>query len=165
MDLGPVEAVDAESFGEPGNRTFRLMVRAGQGTVSLWLEKQQVVGLGAAIQELLEQTPEVEESREPASQAFRGEFEVHVGSLGIGHSKARRGFVIEAGDFETAFDLSSIEFLASRGQVAALLDQIHEIVAAGRPRCVLCGTPLTGEPHLCPESNGHARLTGEHNAT
>jgi hypothetical protein len=28
------------------------------------------------------------------------------------------------------------------------------VVAAGRPRCPLCGAPIEGK-HVCPASNGH----------
>ena len=47
--LGPVDGVTAESFGEPGRRTFRLFAQTGPGRVSLWLEKEQVVMLGSAL--------------------------------------------------------------------------------------------------------------------
>jgi hypothetical protein len=39
-----------------------------------------------------------------------------------------------------------------------MASEIDGIVAGSRPRCVLCGAPLTGEPHFCPQQNGHARL-------
>jgi hypothetical protein len=39
-------------------------------------------------------------------------------------------------------------------QVGALAAKIPGIVAAGRPRCPLCGAPIEGT-HVCPLSNGH----------
>ena len=39
IDLGLVDAVDAEAIGQPGQRTFRLRARAGDQYAALWLEK------------------------------------------------------------------------------------------------------------------------------
>ena len=50
---------------------------------------------------------------------------------------------------------------ANREQMQALSRQALEVVAAGRPRCPLCNTPLTGPTHWCPRSNGHAPLPTE----
>ena len=42
----------------------------------------------------------------------------------------------------------------------ALQSNALEVVAAGRPRCPLCHTPLSapGMPHFCPPTNGHQKL-------
>ena len=38
-----------------------------------------------------------------------------------------------------------------------LVEQIADVVSAGRPRCPLCGQPLEGDgEHFCPSSNGHS---------
>lgn len=160
LDLGPVDRVRAESFGEPGQRTFRLLAQAGEGTVSLWLEKQQLAMLGAALEDLLERTPHQIETT--ASQVdtsgFVGELEVRVGSLAVGYDPDGAGFSLEAADFTSALGLSSIVLNARRDQFASLEQEISEIVSQSRPRCPLCGQPLTADPHFCPESNGHARI-------
>jgi hypothetical protein len=31
------------------------------------------------------------------------------------------------------------------------------VVAAGRPRCTMCGEPMDPEGHVCPQQNGHFR--------
>ena len=148
-----------QAFGEPGQRTFRVLAETAEGTISLWLEKEQVVRLGYYINELLERVP-VGQGDAPESDArrgFAGELEVRVGSLTIGFDADHGGFALEATDFTSAFDLTAISLLASRNQLKEMADHIEEIVAASRPRCVLCGTPLSGDSHFCPESNGHAR--------
>jgi uncharacterized repeat protein (TIGR03847 family) len=159
LDLGGVDDVHVESFGEPGQRTFRIHVQKGSGTVSLWLEKYQVTLLGSAIEELLER---VSASNRPAStdsgSTFLGELEVRAGELSLAYNEERNAFTLEAGEFESAFDLETITFQADRGQIEGVQGEIEKIVAASRPRCVLCGTPLTGEPHFCPGQNGHAKL-------
>lgn len=162
LDLGVVRDVVAESFGEPGQRTFRLVIHQGDGAVSLWLEKEQIVMLGSAVRELLRRVPP-DQGHEPADSKagnFLGELEFRVGSLAVGYDPERLGFSVEASDFVSAFDLESIRFMANRAAFERLGTQLDAIASAGRPRCPLCGRPLTGEPHFCPESNGHARLDG-----
>lgn len=160
LDLGPVESLRAESFGEPGQRTFRLLAHAGEGTVSLWLEKQQLAMLGAALEDLLERTPGGHEMTpsEPESSGFVGDLEVRVGSLAVGFDPDGAGFSLEAADFTSALGLSSIVLNARRDQFTSLEHEISEIVSQSRPRCPLCGQPLSADPHFCPESNGHARV-------
>jgi len=161
LNLGLVAAVKAESFGEPGNRTFRILAQTASGQVSLWLEKEQVVMLGSAISELLGRLPDTVggEPQNDVVEHFVGEMEVKVGALAIGFDAGREGFTLEASDFASPFPITSIHLLATRGQFDQMRDQIDTIVSASRPRCVLCGTPLTTEPHFCPESNGHAHVS------
>jgi uncharacterized repeat protein (TIGR03847 family) len=160
LDLGPVESVHAESFGEPGQRTFRLLAQTGAGTVSLWLEKQQLAMLGSALEDLLARTPEQYElpAAELETSGFVGDLEVRVGSLALGFDPEGDGFSLEAADFTSALGLSSISLRAQRDQLASLEQEISEIVSQSRPTCALCGQPLASGPHFCPESNGHARV-------
>jgi len=159
LDLGRVDDFQIESFGEPGQRTFRIHISKTGGTVSLWLEKYQVTMLGSAIEELLSRLPGTnrESVMEPGS-TFLGELEVRAGELSIAYNQESNSFLVEAGDFESAFDLETITFQSDRVHLQTLHAEIEKIVAASRPRCVLCGTPLTGEPHFCPGQNGHAKL-------
>jgi uncharacterized repeat protein (TIGR03847 family) len=154
-----VEQLRAESFGEPGNRTFRLLAEESTARVSLWLEKEQIVMLARAAAELLERVPaDVSLTPESAGgHGFVGELEVRVGSLSVGFDSGAGAFTFEATDFESPFGLESIKLLIARDQLAQMQDDLEDIIAAGRPRCVLCGTPLGDGPHFCPPSNGHAR--------
>lgn len=163
LDLGLVESVRAESFGEPGQRTFRLLARTEAGEISFWLEKEQLVMVGSAVDEVLRRVPERRGKQPEADmlRGFRGEMEVHVGALAIGYDAEHEGYSIEASDLSGPFDLTSITLLARRGDFETLSREIADIVAAGRPRCVLCGTPLIGEPHFCPPSNGHAATSAD----
>ena len=52
-DFGSVSGLEAEAIGEPGRRTFRLRVRSGQQTASLWLEKEQLQALAVALMQVL----------------------------------------------------------------------------------------------------------------
>jgi uncharacterized repeat protein (TIGR03847 family) len=152
-----------ESFGEPGRRTFRIRAETQEGLVSLWLEKEQVVMLGSAVQELLDRVgpPRAAEPRVDEDSTFVGELEVRVGSLSLGYDSGRDGFTLEASEFVSPLPVQSIVLTADRRQLEAVREQVDAIVAASRPRCVLCGAPLTSEPHFCPPSNGHAHLDEE----
>ena len=159
LDLDRVDDVHVESFGEPGQRTFRIRVEKLGGTLSLWLEKFQVEMLGTAISELLSQAPEGDAEPDPEPGiTFMGDLEVRVGAMSLGYNRSQHVFLVECSEFQSAFDLETITFQADRSQFSVMQDEIETIVSASRPRCVLCGTPLTGEPHFCPEQNGHAKL-------
>lgn len=160
--VGLAVRLSAESFGEPGQRTFRVFVEAPRGSVSLWLEKEQVVMLGAAIEEILERVPPPGGSvpRWEGDATFAGDLEVRIGSLSLAYDEGSDAFRLEAEDFSAPLPVESIELLATRDQLSGMGEQIDDIVSASRPRCVLCGTPLGSEPHFCPESNGHAKLSG-----
>lgn len=164
LDLGFVAGLSVESFGEPGQRTFRVLAQTGQGSVSVWLEKEQVVMLGTAVEEVLERVPAPRgtEPRASTPAAFVGDLEVKAADLSLGYDAAADGFRIEANEFVAALPIDTIDIVASRSQLDELRGQIDSIVSASRPRCVLCGTPLTGGPHFCPESNGHADLEVGH---
>ena len=97
-------------------------------------------------------------SSEPESSGFVGDLEVRVGSLAVGFDPDGAGFSLEAADFTSALGLSSIVLNARRDQFTSLEHEISEIVSQSRPRCPLCGQPLSADPHFCPESNGHARV-------
>jgi len=163
LDLGRVETLVVESFGEPGQRTFRILAGTSDGQVSLWLEKEQVVMLGNAISELLSRVSEGEApSPEPARvDHLTGDLEVKIGSLAVGFDVDQHAFSIEASDFESPFQIDTIALLVSRGQLVAAEEMIETIVSASRPRCLLCGRPLTDEPHFCPPSNGHTQVVQE----
>jgi uncharacterized repeat protein (TIGR03847 family) len=161
LELGLVVDLSAESFGVPGQRTFRLLVRSGEGQVAMWLEKEQVVMLGSAIGEMLDRLA-ADSGTAPVAETigtFVGELDVKVGSLEIGYDPAHAGFSVEATDFESPMGLTSIALLAAREQLERVQNQIDSILSASRPRCLVCGRPLTGSPHFCPESNGHSSPT------
>lgn len=154
----------AESFGEPGQRTFRLLVRTGEGEVSLWLEKEQVAMLGSAIEDLLDGLPD-DAGHDPEadeSATFIGSLQARVGTLGIGYDAERDRFQVEASDLYFSaepLDLDAIACVANRTQFEEVQEDVENIIAASRPRCVLCGTPLTDGGHFCPPSNGHAGVS------
>lgn len=163
LNLGLVAGLSVQSFGEPGSRTFRILATTAEGTVSLWIEKEQVVLLGAAVDELLSriQEPRGENPQLEERGTFIGDLEVRTGSLALGFDGASDGFSLVATDFLSELPIEAIELTANRGHLQSIGGEVEDIVSASRPRCVLCGTPLTGEAHFCAESNGHASFGDE----
>ena len=54
IELGLARGIDAQSFGQPGQRTFRLrIVGAEAESASLWIEKEQMQALSIALKQML----------------------------------------------------------------------------------------------------------------
>jgi len=52
--FGPATRLQAQSVGEPGHRTFRLLIESDDGrAAALWVEKEQLQALGLAVEQLL----------------------------------------------------------------------------------------------------------------
>ena len=167
IDFGLVDAVDAEAIGAPGERTFRLRARAGPARAALWMEKEQLAALGRAISRLLaDRAARRRDDPLPAPPGM-GEFgpdpdvELQVARLGLDYSDDGGGRVRILADDRDALDRGdtpAFRMEAGRDAARALAAQIAGVVAAGRPRCPLCGQPAAeGEPHFCPGSNGRSR--------
>jgi uncharacterized repeat protein (TIGR03847 family) len=43
----------------------------------------------------------------------------------------------------------------TREQAREISADAAAVVAAGRPRCTMCGAPMGPGPHVCPQQNGH----------
>lgn len=159
-NFGRVSDVDANAVGVPGRRTFRLVVKGEEGLASLWLEKEELQALGVAIDQMLARL-----SRKPewkvygtAPQPYEpGQdedatplVEFKVGQLSIGYDTDKRLFVLLAHDAEDDPEgPATFTCLASGGQLRELSRRISSVVAAGRPRCFLCGDPIEPEGHAC----------------
>ena len=86
--------------------------------------------------------------------------ELRVVRLGLDYSEDEDGRVrILVDDQEALEQGNTPAFRMELGRTAAraLVAQIGEVVAAGRPLCPLCGRALEGDgQHFCPGSNGHS---------
>jgi len=167
IDFGLVDAVDAEALGEPGARTFRLRAAAGSSTAALWMEKEQLSGLGHAISALL-----AERAREKPRVApvltrvddfgASPDVELHVVRLGLDYDgDGGQDVVMLLADDREALqrgDTPAFRMEIARMHALGLMQQISSVVSAGRPLCPLCGTALEGDgQHFCPGSNGHSK--------
>jgi len=164
LNLGVVQELSAEAFGEPGQRTFRLRATTASGNVDLWLEKEQILALGAAAVQILERVPAGQGAQpRPVTEAAQvsGEVTAKAGSLSLAFDATQNAFAIEATDlWEATLEVQGLLLLANREQLALVGEQVDAIASAGRPRCPMCGLPLTGSGHFCPPSNGHAKVQG-----
>ncbi len=161
IDLGQARAIDFQTFGEPGQRTFRLRAVGAAGqTASLWLEKQQLQAFDMAFSQVLAQLNYTEELAPADLSAFpeKPEHDFRVGRIGLGFDPSDRGIVVHA--FEMAVEDEQNPTLSVRltaEQCAGLVPQIRAIVEAGRPTCPLCGAGIDPTGHTCIRSNGHSR--------
>jgi uncharacterized repeat protein (TIGR03847 family) len=161
IELGLARFVDAETFGEPGQRTFRLRMSGASGeTARLWMEKQQLIALSMAMGQALSQLRHVETAAGIPQFAFpeSADHEFKVGRMAVGLDASDRTIVLFAHDIadedEESEPLLRVRF--SPDQCASLRRQLDEIVSRGRPLCALCGMPVDPEGHACIRTNGHS---------
>jgi uncharacterized repeat protein (TIGR03847 family) len=173
--FGPATRLQAQAIGEPGHRTFRLMVESDDGrAAALWVEKEQLQALGLAVEQVLAEFRGKFSSRpprQPPVETFPSnptvDFKVGRLALGQDESELETGprYVLLVYDLEGSGSVEEDEpsqpatfaCRATRDQLRALSRNIAEVVAAGRPRCPLCGEPMDPKrrSHGCVRANGH----------
>ena len=152
-DLGIASYLKAEAIGEPGQRTFRLVVEAENGSAFIWVEKEQLSALGLAIKRFGEELGgAIGSSPAPASLEAPREPSVDfkVASLGLAYDEGRELFAVlayDTEDFESK--RATVAFWTTRARADSLADEALEVVAAGRPICFLCKQPMDPEGHAC----------------
>jgi uncharacterized repeat protein (TIGR03847 family) len=161
-DLGPVDSLETEAIGEPGDRTFRIRVVAGTQCASMWLEKEQVRALSTALQQVLGQNRKQGDRKRPRPPAL-GDFpqdvtyDFRVSRLALAYDEGADVLAIYATDIEAEDqEQPTIRATFTREQASRFSAQAETTVAAGRPLCPLCKEPLDTPQHLCPPSNGHS---------
>lgn len=158
FELPSVDAITFGTIGEPGQRVFYVQAWAGRTTVTLKLEKQQVAGLAAALQQVLADLP-TEASPAPAP-ALQPPVEAAwaVGGIGIStfdEATQRVTLLLEEMILEEEGAPATAQLGVTIAQMVALVDRGQELVAGGRPNCALCGRPMDPDGHICPKTNGH----------
>jgi uncharacterized repeat protein (TIGR03847 family) len=178
-DFETPDYFEAEALGQPGNRRFRLIARQGTQTACLWLERADVELLIQGMQQTLAEITgsdvlrvEGEQSTPPAPPP-RTDFpanpdtEFQVGRWALGYDQLNGNIIFVAASLETAMELTEEDDLIPEFRVALTQAEAERfaqhaegVVAAGRPRCPLCGMPLShaGEEHVCVKQNGHHKL-------
>jgi uncharacterized repeat protein (TIGR03847 family) len=160
-DFGLARGLDAQSFGQPGQRTFRLrIIGAGGDTASLWVEKEQLQALSLALKQMLAQ---LEYDAEPPSGEIsdfpvNADRDFRVGRMGMGFDASDRTvllYLYEVGVEEE--DEATVVVRMSQERCASLGVNLDDIIAGGRPLCPLCGAPIDPEGHVCVRANGHSR--------
>jgi uncharacterized repeat protein (TIGR03847 family) len=162
IDFGLARAVDAESSGDPGQRTFRLRVAGDNGEIaSLWMEKQQFIAIGLAMGQALSQLRHATPEQQAAPFAFpaTADHEFKVGRMAVGLDPADRTIALFTYDIadEDEDSQPTLRFRLSPDQSEALRRRLEEVIAQGRPLCPLCQLPLDPDGHSCIRSNGHSQ--------
>lgn len=179
MSIPPSSELDAqrlrvEAIGEPGQRRFRLLAIVEGETTIVWMEKQQIQALGLALEQMLEQLPdrgpELGAANVPVEFNVETRHQFRAGRMELGYDETRDRLVVVAHDIH---DEEGVEEEAvpgplddedegatfacriSREQGRELSADAAAVVAAGRPRCTMCGAPMGPGPHVCPQQNGH----------
>lgn len=160
-----VRRFQADAVGEPGNRRFRLLIEDGHRSACLWLEKEQLQALGLAIDQQFNPLSVLwrrdaagvgspAKPEKPAEFPEQPEIEFQIGSLALASDEAASEFGLIVHDAEADQEgPATLVCRASRQQMRALSREIAALVNAGRPRCPLCGKPIEGDRHPCPNAN------------
>ncbi len=168
IDVDPCEHITADAIGQPGKRVFYLQAYEPQRTITVIIEKAQLLSLAIGVEQFISQinteNPDIPEAsgdyleesmriHPPVDPLFR------VGEIGLGYDKDRDRVVVfakelltEDADPETA---GSIRFWCTRDQIRKLARWGTEVAARGRTICPQCSQPMEPEGHFCPKKNGH----------
>ena len=171
----------AGTVGEPGDRTFYLQASEDVRTISVTIEKQQVVVLAERLSSLLEEVasrfgadvpddvPEDLVDVDPLTVPVEEEF--RVGTMGLGWDADSSAVVIELlaiteGEVDETVVLDDTEegpdavrVFLSPAAARAFAERADRVVNAGRKPCPLCAEPLDPAGHICPRQNGYRRET------
>ncbi|MCQ3809606.1 MAG: DUF3090 domain-containing protein [Acidimicrobiia bacterium] len=158
-ELNDLEHFTVGTVGPPGQRVFYLQAGVTGTLVSLKLEKQQVAALAEYLAGALREISDDPDAIIP--EADIGlidpvEAEWSVGDIGIGYDENADRMLIMATEVpseDDPDDPATARFHITRGQVAGFVARAREVVAAGRPPCRYCGSPLNDDGTWCPCSN------------
>jgi len=164
--LGRLSGIEPVTFGQPGQRTFRLDLHAGSAFCSVWMEKEQLFQLGVYLKDIVgalsaEDKARESEPREPTWSGGEATIDFKAGQFMLSHDGESNSFYVQAHERETEEDqqeMESVSFWITVAQAEALSEESLKICAAGRPTCFLCGQPINPEGHVCPRANGHTVL-------
>ena len=166
--LGALSRVEPVTFGEPGQRTFKLDIHAGSAACSLWLEKEQLFQLGVYLRDYVGGLSSEEKEREstPQEASWGGgeaSIDFKAGQMFLSHDKETNSFYLQAHEREAEEErpeeeVESVSFWITLNQATAMAEEALKICAAGRPTCFLCGQPINPDGHVCPRANGHTVL-------
>ncbi len=170
----------AGTVGQPGDRTFFLQVTSGAQTLSVQIEKQQVLILADRLGYLLDEVarrfgtavpPEVSDAADTSPLEMPIDAEFHVGSMGLGWDAESAAVVVELLAVtdepidesvildDTAEGPDTVRIFLTAEAAREFSARSMRVVAAGRPLCPLCSQPLDADGHICARSNGYKRDT------
>ncbi len=182
VDLGLVSVLGVDAVGQPGQRRFRLFLRAVHGSAVIWLEKEQLAGLAEALDRTLALITEGQILRteawagaKPTVEGIPADFpryptyDVQMGQMRLSFDEEDMSFsllvtpldiILERGEEaeDAVLDNDSFSFQFRQQQAQELSTTIQIVISSGRPVCPLCHAPLDGGPHACVKQNGHREI-------
>jgi uncharacterized repeat protein (TIGR03847 family) len=160
IELGLAKAIDAETFGQPGQRTFRLrIIGENAESASLWMEKEQFQALSLALGQVLSELRDPGSAKEPPFYEFPeiADHDFKVGRMALGLDTADRTVVLYISETEAQDDDEpTLRVRLSQDHWGTLRGRLDEIIARGRPVCPLCNAPMVEGGHACIRGNGHS---------
>ena len=155
-----VSSFKPESIGEPGKRTFRILITSASSSAAIWLEKEQLFQLGLAIQQMVANlsidrasADSLPTDRE-AAPLTRLDFK--VAKLVLGYDSSKRLFIIDA--YDSDVEEATVRVWVDEQQINEFSEEALEVCASGRPFCPLCSNPMDPEGHRCARTNGFVKL-------
>ena len=142
-----VEFFTVGTLGPRGERVFYLQGRGDGQLVSLKLEKQQVSALADYLDQVLDDLPETTLGPPPPDLSLREPVVSSwtVGALGVAYAGEEDLVVLLAEELvgdEEVDEPAQARFALRREQVIGLIERARDIVSAGRPPCLYCGSPI-----------------------
>jgi uncharacterized repeat protein (TIGR03847 family) len=160
IELGLARAIDAESFGQPGSRTFRLRaIGENRQSASLWMEKEQFQALSLALGQALSELRHAATTKEPPVYDYPeiADHDFKVGRMALSIDTAAKTVVLYLSDTDSEESADpTLRVGITQDHCAALREQLDEIVSRGRPVCPLCHSPMDDAGHACIRGNGHS---------
>ena len=157
------------TIGAPGEREFYFQVRQKNVLISLATEKSQATALAeritTIIREIKKSAPLSAVNPAPVDDLpleLPLDSEFVVGAIGIAFDPSlleiEISFRAEDGDEVEDEDSGPIvEIHLDLSMALAFAQRTMALVAAGRPLCPFCISPIDPRGHLCPRANGYRR--------
>ena len=157
------------TIGAPGEREFYFQIRQKNILVSLATEKSQATALAerisTIIREIKKSAPLSAVNPAPVDDLpleLPLDSEFVVGAIGIAFDPSQLEIEIsfraeDAYEVEDEESGPLVEIHLDLSMALAFAQRTMALVAAGRPLCPFCISPIDPRGHLCPRANGYRR--------
>ena len=161
------------TIGAPGEREFYFQIRQGSHLATLATEKSQAAALADRIATILREIKKnaplssiTSSGSDSAPLEMPVDSEFTVGAIGIAFDPAELEIEVsfrsdsDDGSDDEEFEEGRtplVEVHLDLSMAQAFVSRTQALVAAGRPLCPFCTSPIDPRGHLCPRANGYRR--------
>lgn len=161
------------TIGAPGEREFYFQIRQGSNLLTLATEKTQAAALADRIATILREIKKnaplsaiTSSGSDSAPLEMPVDSEFTVGAIGIAFDSTELEIEIsfrsdsDDGSDDEEFEEGGtplVEVHLDLSMAQAFVSRTQALVAAGRPLCPFCTSPIDPRGHLCPRANGYRR--------